>query len=110
MAPQHARIGVSCLTARTEAKRDRNIILVFIIQQYTRIRPGTMGCSTQYENRGCTGLVPGSVNVPAREIASRVYSDTVTPETMLLRAVIEDSESEKSVSRDFRHTAANGQD
>jgi hypothetical protein len=35
--------------------------------------------------------------VVRHEIASRVYSDTVTGETMLLRAVIEETESEIAV-------------
>jgi len=34
---------------------------------------------------------------PPREIVNRVYSDTVTGETMLLRAVIEETESEIAV-------------
>ena len=34
---------------------------------------------------------------PPREIVSRVYSDTVTGETMLLRAVIEETEHEIAV-------------
>ncbi len=34
---------------------------------------------------------------PPREIVNRVYSDTVTGETMLLRAVIEESELEIAV-------------
>jgi hypothetical protein len=34
---------------------------------------------------------------PPREVVNRVYSDTVTGETMLLRAVIEETESEIAV-------------
>ena len=42
-APQHARTGVSCLAAQTEAERDRNIIFVFILRRYSRIRSITTG-------------------------------------------------------------------
>jgi len=37
-----------------------------------------------------------------REIVNRVYSDTVTGETMLLRAVIEETESEIAVITLFK--------
>ncbi|MGA2555575.1 MAG: DUF4258 domain-containing protein [Verrucomicrobiota bacterium] len=39
---------------------------------------------------------------PPREIVNRVYSDTITGETMLLRAVIEETESEIAVITLFK--------
>ena len=43
-APQHAKIGVSCLTARAEAERDSRIIIFdFIFREYPRTGSDTMG-------------------------------------------------------------------
>jgi hypothetical protein len=47
-APQQARRGVSCLTARAEAERDRRLKTGLIMARaYTSRGPGGMGCSRQ---------------------------------------------------------------
>jgi hypothetical protein len=47
-APQQARRGVSCLTARAEAERDRMFSIGLIMPlHYTRHGSGDMGCSRQ---------------------------------------------------------------